>query len=227
MVWNAVAPIGTRSVRANKTIIQDNFTYTEVTMGKSVVGTNTNVTRDHFWNVGSNEDGRHRFINMPKFTSTVPFPDNVDPVVGAGMDGVFYLKEFGGTVQGYFKNNSGGLNAGIYQFVPGYLFGAVTVPSSGTYSTVIAVPPNTWGEIYMWTTALGRSSMQSGIFRSDNTTVETWAITNLRQGVSPPNSSAALKFANGVDALGLNIRARAEDAAIGLAWNYRVMWRAP
>jgi len=79
----------------------------------------------------------------------------------------------------------------------------------------------------MWTTALGRSSMVTGFFRSNGTTVEAWAITSLRQGVSPPDSAAALKFANGSDALGLNILARTQDASSGQAWNYRVMWRSP
>lgn len=225
MVWNSVAPIGTLSVKNNRLKIGDNFTYIELNMGNTAPDLpKTNLIKDHFWNVGDSFAGRHRYVNMPKFTVSGV---EEDPLVGADMDGVFYLKEHAGTVQGYFKNNSGGLNSGIYQFVPGYLFGAAIVPSSSTYSTVVAVPPNTWGEIYMWTTALGRSSMVTGFFRSDASKVEAWSITNIRQGISPPDSAAALKFANGPDALGLNILARSQDASSGLAWNYRVMWRSP
>lgn len=89
MPWNTVAPLGTVSVKANKTILQQNTTYIETTMGNSVVGTNAVTTRDHFWNVGSDEDGRHRFIQSPAFTvGGLP----VDPVVGTGMDSVAYSK---------------------------------------------------------------------------------------------------------------------------------------
>ena len=89
MPWNTVFPLGSVSVKANRTIGQQNTTYIETTMGNSIVGTNTNTTRDHFWNVGSNEDGRHRFMQSPAFTvGGLP----VDPVLGAGMDSVFYSK---------------------------------------------------------------------------------------------------------------------------------------
>ena len=89
MPWNTVAPLGTVSVKANRTILQQNTTYIETTMGNSVVGTNAVTTRDHFWNVGSDEDGRHRFIQSPAFTvGGLP----VDPVVGTGMDSVAYSK---------------------------------------------------------------------------------------------------------------------------------------
>lgn len=89
MPWNSTAPLGSVSVKANRTILQQNTTYTEITMGLSIVGTNTVTTRDHFWNVGTNEDGRHRFIQSPAFTvASLP----VDPVLGTGMDSVTYSK---------------------------------------------------------------------------------------------------------------------------------------
>lgn len=89
MPWNSVFPLGSVSVKANRPIGQQNTTYTEVTMGNSIVGTNTTSTRDHFWNVGSDEDGRHRFIQSPAFTvGSLP----VDPVLGTGMDSVTYSK---------------------------------------------------------------------------------------------------------------------------------------
>jgi len=89
MPWNSTAPVGSISVKANRTILQQNTTYIETTMGTSIVGTNTVTTRDHFWNVGSDEDGRHRFMQSPAFTvGGLP----VDPVVGTGMDSVMYSK---------------------------------------------------------------------------------------------------------------------------------------
>ncbi len=89
MDWNSTSPDGSKSVKANNAIIQNNTTYTETIMGNSIVGTNTVATRDHFWNVGSDQDGRHRFIQSPAFTvGALP----TDPVVGTGMDSVFYSK---------------------------------------------------------------------------------------------------------------------------------------
>lgn len=89
MPWNSTAPVGSISVKANRTILQQNTTYIETTMGNSIVGTNTVTTRDHFWNVGSDEDGRHRFMQSPAFTvGGLP----VDPVIGTGMDSVMYSK---------------------------------------------------------------------------------------------------------------------------------------
>lgn len=89
MPWNSTSPIGSISVKANRTTMNQNTTYTETTMGNSAIGTNTVTTRDHFWNVGANEDGRHRFIQSPAFTvGGLP----TDPVVGIGMDGVSFIK---------------------------------------------------------------------------------------------------------------------------------------
>ena len=108
MPWNSTSPLGSVSVKANKAPMQQNTTYIETTMGNSVVGTNAVTTRDHFWNVGTNEDGRHRFIQSPAFTvGGLP----TDPVVGTGMDAVTYSKTKTSTestaqqdVQLFFRN---------------------------------------------------------------------------------------------------------------------------
>ena len=92
MPWNSTWPVGSISVKANRVVGQQNTTYIETTMGNSIVGTNTTATRDHFWNVGTNEDGRHRFIQSPKFTVG---GNPADPVLGTGMDGVRYIKSDG------------------------------------------------------------------------------------------------------------------------------------
>ena len=62
---------------------------------------------DHFWNVGANEDGRHRFIQSSAFTVGGAAEN---PVVGTGMDGVTYLrsdKTNTPRVQGYYRNANG------------------------------------------------------------------------------------------------------------------------
>lgn len=108
MPWNSLVPLGTVSVKANKAIGQQNTTYIETTMGNDVIGTNAVTTRDHFWDVGANEDGRHRFVQSPDFTVG---GNPADPVIGTGMDVVYYSKLLSSTastaqqdVQAFFKN---------------------------------------------------------------------------------------------------------------------------
>lgn len=219
MPWNSTFPLGSVSVKANKAIGQQNTTYIEVTMGNSVVGTNTNTTRDHFWNVGGNEDGRHRFINSPAFTvASVP----ADPVVGSGMNAVFYLKTTNTKPQWFTKTDvaSGSI---IYQVTPTQLTGTVNILSDSTYSTLVAVPANCYGYIFIYTTAQGQFSCQTGFFRSGAALVEAWS--NEFRAQSEGDSSCSVKFGNGSDAVGLNIRARRASAA-GTSWNYIVKYRA-
>lgn len=95
MTWHSTFPLGTVSVKANRPIGQDNTTYIETTMGNSIIGTNGVTTRDHFWNVGANEDGRHRWIQSPAFTvGGLP----ADANIGTAMDGVLWYKLLSSTV---------------------------------------------------------------------------------------------------------------------------------
>ena len=221
MTWQTTAPVGSSSVKTNRNILQQNTSYIETTMGNSVVGTNTTSTRDHFWNVGSNEDGRHRFIQSPGFTVGGL---GTDPVIGTGMDGVIYLKTVNtdvGRVEGFYRNTNG-----IYQFIPSYLTGTVAI--SGSFVTVVAVPINCYGEIFMYTTDAGQQlkySTQTGFFRSNATVVNSWSYTNVT-GSGSANASYALEFANGSNASGLNIRVRTHDADNGYTWNYKITYRA-
>ena len=111
MTWNSSWPLGTVSVGANQSTGQQNTSYIETNLGKVAVGTNLNTTRDHFWAVDPSLDGRHRYINSVGFTTGGPpgVPD--DPVIGAGMDGVLYLRQLTSTlstaqqdVQPFYRN---------------------------------------------------------------------------------------------------------------------------
>lgn len=214
MPWNSTSPNGAISVKANRPFQQQNTTYTEVTMGNSIVGTNTNATRDHFWNVGADEDGRHRFINSPAFTVGAVA---ADPVIGTGMDGVAYLKTVLGTVQQFYRNAQG-----IYQTSPAILTGTVAINTT-SYVNVVAVPANCYGEIFMYTTATGEFSGQTGFFRSDGVKVESWALIYGVSSTAAPGG--ALLFGNGASAIGLNIRARRAGAGAA-TWNYIIKYRA-
>ncbi len=214
MPWNSTQPLGSISVKGNRPLAQQNTTYIETTMGTSIVGTNTVTTRDHFWNVSANLDGRHRFIQSPAFTVG---GNPTDPVIGTGMDGVQYLKTVLGTVQEFYRNSQG-----IYQATPAFLQGTVSVPSSSAYSTIVAIPANAYGEVVMWTTALGKFSAISGYFRSNATIVEGWTLV---QADDSSTSNCPLKLANGSNATTLNLQARRSDAG-SATWNYRITYRA-
>lgn len=223
MTWSSTAPLGSVSVKANRTILGNNTTYIENTMGKSVVGTNTNTTRDHFWaNVSANLDGRHRFIQSVGFTSTAVAPNDVYPVLGASMQTVFFPLLVKGEVHWHHKNINA--NTNIFQVTPAVKYGTVVI--SGSYVIVTDVPTNVYGEIFMYTNLQGKYSTVTGFFRSRASTsiVEAWALANLAHNDSNP--SAALKFANDAVATDLNIKARTEEASNGQTWNYIITYRA-
>lgn len=220
MPWNSVSPLGTISVKSNRTPMNQNTTYIETTMGNSVVGTNTATTRDHFWNVGSNEDGRHRFMQSPKFTVGAVA---ADPVLGTGMDGVLYLKQPSATatnIEGFYRNSQG-----IYQYIPAFLSGTHVVTSS--YTTIVTIPANVYGEIVMYTTTDdGSTSGAIGHFSSifaAGTKTYAWSLT---QTTNSSATSQPLKFGNGSSASGLDLVVRTSDASNGLTWNYRITYRA-
>lgn len=214
MPWNSTNPDGSKSVKFNRAKLQENTTYIQTTIGNSVVGTNTVDTRDHFWNVGSDEDGRHRFIQSPAFTVG---GIAADPVIGTGMSAVQYVKTTNGRVEGFHRNAQG-----IYQHIPSFLSGTHVV--TGSFTTILAVPTNVYGEIFMYTTAAGNESGQAGFFKSSGGTCEAWSYGLRQQGSS--SAKFALRFGNGTDANGLNLRVVVEEASSGLTWNYRITYRA-
>jgi len=54
MSWSSVAPDGSQAVKANRSILDGNTTYTE-----------TKLKLDHYWNEDANNDGHHKKIEMP------------------------------------------------------------------------------------------------------------------------------------------------------------------
>lgn len=219
MAWHTTEPVGTISVRANRTILQDNTTYIETTMGNSIVGTNTNTTRDHFWNVGADEDGRHRFINSLAFTVG---GNQADPVLGANMSCILYARRASIDDQStqYFYYNS--TNSNKYQVTPSYVVGTHVV--TGSYTLLATVPENVYGEIFMFRTlADGNLTLQLGYFKSTGGGGAQVAPIALK-GIIPNGSSdvVALNF-NHDGALGITVKA--EDASAGNTWEYRITYR--
>ena len=90
VTWNSVNPDPAKSVKENGPKMQENTTYTEEIMGNTANDTtNTDVIRDHYWDVSANLDGRHRYLNMPAFTIA---GTETDPVLGDGMGGTAYCR---------------------------------------------------------------------------------------------------------------------------------------
>lgn len=196
-MWNTTSPDGSKSTKDNVPILQANTTYTETTM---------NV--DHYWNIGANEDGHHRQVQMPKQAS--------DITLGAGMDGGVYYKEVSATntrVEGFYRNASG-----IYQFIPSFQTGTASITSS--YTTVISVPNYSYGNIYMWMDN-SSSNMAFGSFKAVGGVCHAYS-SLIYQGNSQ-SDSVMLRFGNGDQASGLNIRARASSGPTG-TYQYRIVY---
>lgn len=217
MPWNKTAPDGNKSVKANEAILQANTTYIETTMGDSPEETNLTITRDHYWNVDPNLDGRHRFIQSRGFqvggTAT-------DPVVGDGMDAVFYAKEAStsvGRIEWFTRNDQG-----VYQVSPSFLSGTVSITSKSTYVDVVAVPANVYGEIFMYFS--DQTKIQHGTFITDGSICNAFS-TLIKIKSNTEARPRLLEFGNGTDALGLNIRAVRTDGPSG-NWTYKVIYRA-
>lgn len=199
MVWSSVWPDGTKSVKANTPTGNANTTYIETAM---------NV--DHFWNIGVDQDGRHKQVQMPKQAS--------DVTLGAGMDGAVYYKEVSASnsrVQGFYRNVDG-----IYQFIPSFKSGSVLVNSSGSYAIVTSVPAHSYGQIYMFTDN-DVDNMQMGFFKSGAGVVQTYSSATIFSGDS--SAKINLKFANGGAATGLNISVRLEEAS-SATYLYRIVY---
>jgi len=205
MAWDSASPDGSLSVKDNRTQMNANNEYISATMGDV-----THNTKDHFWDISGDKDGYHRSVNMPAQVG------HISPATVA-MDGVIYYKSAGGTVQAFFKNNT----LDTYQFIPSFKQGTVVVNAS--YGNVINVPASVYGEIFMYTTALGKRSAVTGFFRSNATIVESWGLTQSDDGTQ---TSTPLKFASDTDATTLFIKARTSDASNGQTWNYRITYRA-
>jgi hypothetical protein len=220
MAWHPIFPLGSVSVRANKAIGQDNTTYIQATMGNTVAGTDTSTTRDHFWNVDASLDGRHRFIQSPKFQiSTL----DADPIMGDDMDACMFFRNVNadvGRVEGFYKtaNAATGNYPNRYQFIPSFMSGTINVTSS--FTDMVTLPKNVYGEIYMFrNNASGSIGVQAGSFSTSNSNV---AVSSYVQTAPSGSSLINLIFENS----GLKIQVKTKDASSGNNWEYRVTYRA-
>ena len=202
MVWNSTWPDGSKSVKQNTIPGQQNTTYTETTLNN-----------DHFWNIGTDEDGHHRAINMLNYADTASGAP-ADAPIATGMDGVFYLKTTSGRVQGFYQNA-----AGIYQYIPAFLSGTAALTSS--YTTVINVPDNTYGQIWIWRQG-NNSDVSFGSFIAQSSVCQAFSAAIDLNGSSTPVFN--VHYGNGTAASGLNVRAKVTGNASAGTYNYRIIY---
>lgn len=199
MTWNAVSPNGTISVKSNTTPMQQNTTYTEMTL---------NV--DHYWNIGTDEDGHHLQVQMVKKDS--------DLTLDTGMDGGMYLKETTDRVEGFYRNDEG-----IYQFIPSFLEGTKTLSTSN--QDIVAVPNNTYGWIFMFKIEVSGGAGdngQSGFFKAAQNVCQTYG--HLMQKSGSSSGTYNVKFQNFSGGGGnLNIRGASVQGGTG-EYQYRVVY---
>jgi len=204
MVWNSLWPDGTKSVKQNTVPGQQNTTYTE-----------TSMNNDHYWNIGTDEDGHHKAVQMKQFAnSAVGAPS--DAPISTGMEGVMYLKSVAGRIEGFYRNVNG-----IFQFIPSFLTGTVVL-STGGFNDIVVPPDNTFGQIFIWRQGTNKD-VSFGSFVK---------VGGFCQGISPAidvngsgSSSAAFNvlYGNGTVANGF-IRARVASGASNGTYEYRVMY---
>ena len=224
MTWNSASPDGALSVKDNRTPMNQNTTYLEVTLGKTANDiAYATSQKDHYFAVSSNLDGHHRFIKMPAYT-VGGVASNPGPALGTGISGIQYNRTVSATeprVEIFYRNANG-----IYQLSPSFTEGTHLVTSSYTDLGGLTLPANVYGEIAMYTTTDdGSTSGAFGHFSSifvGGTVLYAWSFT---QSTNSSGSSVPLKFGNGSSASGLKIRVRTSDATSNLTWNYRVTWR--
>lgn len=216
MAWVTNSPVGTQSVRVNRTQMNANNVYINTYLGGQPVFENSDTTRDHFWNAGGVKDGRHRFIKSPAFTTDGSTP--TDPVVGSGMDAVLYLKTTNSEGQWFTRPAVGN----IYQVSPNFKSGTFT--SSATFISVTEVPDNVYGEMYMWRDGDNSTSGQFAFFKSRGGIVTGFSYA--ARAESSGTDRVNIELANGSNAIDLNIKARLVSAPAGQTWNYRITYRA-
>lgn len=179
MSWNTTSPDGSQSVKANKSIIQDNFTYTE-----------SKLTLDHYFNDDANLDGRHRYANMPKQAS--------EPSIATDCDGIYYLFDNVST-QPFYKNGDS-----VMQLLGIRAMGVINAAGTLAYSYNVASVTLSGTARYTatFTTALPNNNylVLGGAIR-DNSSVSSELLFNMQAATSlaTVKSTTSFKFRTASD----------------------------
>lgn len=212
MVWRTLAPDGSQSTKANVTILQDNTTYIEQTMGN--VLSNAEPSQDHFWNLNQ-YSGHHRQVQMTNYAATYAGAP-LEPTLNANMDGSIFVKIANDQFKGFFKNSTN-----TYQFIPAFVTGTHNV--TGSYTNVVALPNNCYGQVWMFKTGAAESDFGFGAFRVTNSVCQAFCFPSNVGGSTSANLQ--LRFGSGDQASGLNFRVKADGGGTG-NYAYRLIYWA-
>lgn len=222
MAWTSVSPIGSKSVKDNRTTMAANTLYIETTMGNVAQLSANATTPDHFWNISSTLDGHHRYVRYPKYETALNTPG--DPAVGTGMSGVHYLRLVNsavGKVELFYKNANAvsGEYPGVYQVTPTYRSGTLVINVAfSDLSTPL--PANVYGEIFFYIDGVvGNGSVSTAIFHTNAATM-----TVIGVGTSNTSSDASSNLI--FSATGLQMRVGVGQSAAGSTWTYKITYRA-
>lgn len=169
MPWHPVSPVGNRSVRFNRADMNDNTTYIGNTLGDA-----TNTLQDHYWNIGANEDGRHRQVTMRSFG------ENIQAPLAPLMDAAIYInRETDNELQVRARTSTEDWRLNLWQTVRKGTFISDAGTSVFTISNVDAAP--FFGMVLIYLTTSPWLAM-SGYFYTDGTIVHGFSSTTTWQG---------------------------------------------
>ena len=172
----------------------------------------TIVGADHQFNLSAaTNDGYHTLVHMIPQAPT-------GALAGIGR---LYVKAFGGVIQLYYMDDAGT----EYAITPSdtILSGTVNIVASSTFYTIATIPPDVFGEIFLWK---GRF-IQTGNFVSDGTVVNGYSYA--QKYVSGSGASAILQLGfDGTGASGLDLRVENNGSGSGFngIWNYKIFYRS-
>lgn len=164
----------------------------------------TLLGKEHKFNLtAAADDGVHLQASMPNQT--------LNPAIPAGANGIWYVS--GG--DGYYKNTIGNNQ------IPNTLSGTTALTTS--ISTVVAVPANSYGDVYMFFVTGGVEYHCFGSYYANASTC--WAYSNQMREQGGSSGRVDVILGNGSDVLGLNLRARTASSSGNGTYIYRVLYR--
>lgn len=180
-------------------------------------GNNTNFARlktiinaDHVFNdTAQADDGAHRKMTMVNLSA--------DPVaLPAGTNGIVYSKVVSGETQMFFYNG-----VRISQFTSGEVLLTGTVAVTSAFSTIVAIPANMFGEVYLYKARF----IQVGAFVSDASVVNGYSYAEKFESGSGASQILRLGFdASGASGLNLRVRNDSSSSFDG-TWTYKIFYR--
>lgn len=224
-VWHSTWPVGGQTVKANRAPGAENTAYIESKMNSIAIGTNPTTLTDHFWNLGDDLSGHHRFMKLPAFTTGTPATTADNPAYGTGIDGVIYLRTCSANEprkEVFYRRGFGAGDETIYQVSPSVKSGQTSITLTSTFVTLMTLPKNVYGDIYIWLD--GTRKIQTGHFISDNAVaavVEGFSDRLKQVGTS---DDYFIELLNGSGAVDLDLKARRGSGASG-DYNWIVTWR--